>query len=102
MSQRNIRKSYSSRSRSQLIDDTGVWVDGRLVWRNPTPGRYTGGITQTDGKVWIAGVLVYDEDSEVKEYPVPYELQSPQLAVDSWFWVKMTVAVLIGILLLWA
>lgn len=53
----------SRRRYSQGMDNEGAWLDGKLVWRNPTPGNWTNlNLVQNGGQVWVNGELVYDAE----------------------------------------
>lgn len=59
----------SKRHYSQRMDNEGAWLDGKLVWRNPTPGNWTNlNVQQAGGQVWVNGELVYDDEVDNQEH----------------------------------
>ncbi len=47
------------------ITNNGVYYNGELVWKNPTPERgITQSITINNDKVYIDGVLVYSNEKK--------------------------------------
>jgi hypothetical protein len=68
----------SRRAPSRGIGDEGVWHDGVLIWRDPTPGYSVGrSILHTDDALWVNGELVWRNPDTVaplgpsEESPAP-------------------------------
>ena len=53
----------SRRSYSQSLTNEGAFLNGKLVWANPTPGKWSNlNVVQSGGQVWVNGELVYDDN----------------------------------------
>ena len=61
--------SQPRRHYEQSLTDEGAFLNGKLVWRNPTPGRWINlSVEQRGGQVWVNGELVYDDEANNGEF----------------------------------